>query len=178
MDLYLEELSVSDLVRDVAAIVAPLIEKNGNSLVVTCPDDVGTMHADQTSLPGRRYSTSPLQHRQVHRPRHNRRAPAARPTRARHGSLPSSPTPGSGMTEEQLGRLFEAFSQAEASARSRYGGAGLGLAVSRHFCPADGRRPHRHQHLQPGLDVHRAAGGRGVEPWSCQPLRRRRGEPL
>jgi len=41
---------------------------------------------------------------------------------------------GIGMTDEQLGRLFEAFSQAEAGTRARYGGTGLGLAISRHFC--------------------------------------------
>jgi signal transduction histidine kinase len=130
MDLYLEEFDVGQLVKDVQAIVQPLMEKNGNTLVVSCPSDIGSMHADlikvrQTLL--------------------NLLSNAAKFTdlgtinlAVRRESddwliLFVSDT-GIGMTEEQLGRLFEAFSQAEASTRSRYGGTGLGLAVSRHFC--------------------------------------------
>ncbi|HZO30102.1 MAG TPA: GAF domain-containing protein, partial [Chloroflexota bacterium] len=130
MDLFLETFEVGRLVQDVESIVQPLMEKNGNSLIVTCPGDLGTMHADQTKLRQALF---------------NLLSNAAKFTERGSISLTvereaddwltfSVSDTGIGMTEEQLGQLFEAFSQAEASTRSKYGGTGLGLAISRHFC--------------------------------------------
>src|SRR5688572_10751922 len=50
MDLDVETFEIGQLVRDVEAIVRPLVEKNGNTLIVSCADDLGEMHADQTKL--------------------------------------------------------------------------------------------------------------------------------
>jgi len=130
MDLFVEPFEVDRLVQDVQAIVQPLMEKNSNTLVVNCPDGLSSMHADQTK---------------VRQALFNLLSNAAKFTDHGTISLTVEREPGDwltfavsdtgiGMTEEQVGRLFEAFSQAEASTRSRYGGTGLGLAISRHFC--------------------------------------------
>ena len=41
---------------------------------------------------------------------------------------------GIGMTPEQVAKLFQAFEQADSSTSKKYGGTGLGLALSRKFC--------------------------------------------
>src|SRR5262249_1040623 len=50
MELYLESFSVDALVRDVAAIVKPPVEKNRTRLVAGPPPRLGEMRADLTKL--------------------------------------------------------------------------------------------------------------------------------
>jgi GAF domain-containing protein len=50
MDLYLEDFAVADLIGDVTAVVQPLVEQHGNTLVVETDGDLGMMHADLTKV--------------------------------------------------------------------------------------------------------------------------------
>jgi PAS domain S-box-containing protein len=50
MTLFLEDFDVAKLVNEVAATVQPLVSKKSNKLEVSCPADIGVMHADQTKV--------------------------------------------------------------------------------------------------------------------------------
>ena len=145
MDLFVEQFEVDQLVRDVQAIVRPLVEKNGNTLIVTCPNEIGSMRADLTKVRQTLFNLLSNAAKFTDHGVIELRVTSSE-LRAEDGDEPPLATrnsqlitfsvsdTGIGMTEEQLGRLFEAFSQAEASTRGRYGGTGLGLAISRAFC--------------------------------------------
>ena len=69
MELYLEDFEVPTLVRDIAAVIHPLAEKNRNRLEVRCAPDAGE-HARRPHQGAPGALQSPQQCVQVHRGRH------------------------------------------------------------------------------------------------------------
>jgi PAS domain S-box-containing protein len=133
MELYLETFALATLVRDVIATVRPLLESNGNRLEVRCPPDAGAMRGDQTKV--RQCLLNLLSNAS----KFTQGGTIGLSVVREYGSevdwirFTVSDT-GIGMTPEQLGRLFQAFTQADASTTRKYGGSGLGLAITRRFC--------------------------------------------
>jgi PAS domain S-box-containing protein len=50
MSLYLETFDISSLVEDIVTTMQPLVEQNGNTLVVHCADNLGVMRSDLTKV--------------------------------------------------------------------------------------------------------------------------------
>jgi signal transduction histidine kinase/DNA-binding response OmpR family regulator len=129
MDLYLEDVDLASLVEEVRSIVEPLAAGNANRLEIVCPATLGTLYTDRTKLKQSLLNLLSNAGKFTHE---GRITLELRPTAGEISFIVSDT--GIGMTEEQLGRLFQAFSQADASTTRRYGGTGLGLAITKHFC--------------------------------------------
>jgi Amt family ammonium transporter len=146
MDLYEEQFAVAQLVQEVITTAAPLMEKNTNRFVVDVGADLGVMYADLTKL--RQVLLNLLSNAAkftdsgtitLNARREERLLPLPADS---EGDVTVVPTPvivfdvqdtGIGMDAEQMQRLFQDFTQADASTTRKYGGTGLGLAISQRF---------------------------------------------
>ena len=133
MELHVETFALAPLIEDVAKTIEPMAAKNGNRLVADCPPDLGTVHADQTRF---RQALLNLASNASKFTEQGTVTISAQPQRfeGRDWIRIAVTDSGIGMTEEQMGRLFQEFSQADSATTRRYGGTGLGLAISRRFC--------------------------------------------
>lgn len=131
--LDLTTFAIADLMDELATLARPLVEHQGNRLVVECPPAIGTMHADI------------IRTRQILL---NLLSNAAKFTRQGQVTLRASRSvgvdgvsivfevidTGIGMDTEQIGQLFQEFMQIDLSSEYHQGGTGLGLALSRQLC--------------------------------------------
>ena len=132
MDLFLETFDVGTLVREATTTVAPLIEKKQNRLVIDCPAPVGVMHADTTKL--RQILLNLLSNASKFTTNGQISLAVSRGVMGPGECIVIKVSDnGIGMTPDQMSRLFQTFSQADASTTAKFGGTGLGLAISRQF---------------------------------------------
>ena len=133
LQLIAEPVPVSSLINDVVSTATPLIKKRDNQLVVDMPEDLGTLQLDALKLRqsilnllsnSAKFTTKGTIMLSVHKI-----------------DGPSNETMriavtdnGIGMTKEGVSRLFSDFSQAENDIVDKFGGTGLGLALTRRFC--------------------------------------------
>ncbi|MEM9265836.1 MAG: response regulator [Cyanobacteria bacterium P01_F01_bin.13] len=137
MELFLEDFSIRELIEDISGTIVPVAHKNNNHLSIFCPNDIGDLHADQTKL---RQSLF------------NLLSNACKFTESGDITLTVEQIPavdssiyagdwfrfivsdtGIGMQEDQVEKIFDAFTQADASTTRKYGGTGLGLAITKQF---------------------------------------------
>jgi signal transduction histidine kinase/CheY-like chemotaxis protein len=133
IELYLESFDLPALVSELESTIKPLAAKNENRLVVHADPELGTMHADLTKV---RQSLL------------NLLSNACKFTKAGDVTLEvvrskddgrewinfSVRDSGIGITKEQMNKLFQPFSQADASTTREFGGTGLGLVITKKFC--------------------------------------------
>jgi two-component system sensor histidine kinase BarA len=85
---------------------------------------------------------------------------------------------GEGMSEAEMGTVFEAFNQADSSITRRYGGTGLGLPISKRLVEVMGGRIHLQSEKAKGtsfyLEIPFACKATRVEPEDCADLNGKR----
>ena len=130
--LNAEPVEVSRLVSDVIATAGPLARKRDNRLVLNMPEEIGVLKLD--ALKVRQSLLNLLSNAAKFTTKGMIMLTVLREQSPRGDFLSLEVTDnGIGMSREGRERIFVSFSQAERDTASRFGGSGLGLALTKRF---------------------------------------------
>ena len=137
MDVLIEELNIPELLEEVVATAAALVEKQGNRLEVERDLSAETMRGDVTKI------RQALLNLLSNAAKFTKEGTIQLTCRVLDEVIPPSiefavTDSGIGIAAEKLDHIFEEFSQAEETTTRDFGGTGLGLAISRRFCRMQG----------------------------------------
>jgi signal transduction histidine kinase/CheY-like chemotaxis protein len=133
VDLYFEEVEIGQLVQDVATTMEPLLQKNRNRFEILLGENSGRMRTDVTKLKQSLINLLSNSAKFTKDGTVTLRVSAETRMKTTWVRFEVSDT-GIGMTSEQIQRLFQPFTQADASTTRKYGGTGLGLTITKRFC--------------------------------------------
>jgi signal transduction histidine kinase len=129
LELNPQAVQLVQLIDDVLGTARPLAEQNKNRLIVEIAGDLGTLTVDPMRL--RQILLNLLSNACKFTKEGEVKLQARRMADGRDVIELSVSDTGIGMTPEQQAKLFEEFTQADASTAQRFGGTGLGLAIAR-----------------------------------------------
>jgi signal transduction histidine kinase/DNA-binding response OmpR family regulator len=133
MDLRLEVFDIAALIAEVASTIERQVAKNGNTLEVVCAADIGSMRGDLAKVRQGLFNLVSNAAKFTH----EGQIQVAAERQLMDGIdwiIFRVTDTGIGLSAEQIVRLFQPFTQADASTTRRFGGTGLGLALTRRFC--------------------------------------------
>jgi CheY-like chemotaxis protein len=111
-----------------------MVKKNENTLVIECPVDIGSIRTDVTKLKQSLINLLSNSAKFTKQGRVTLRLSRESNESGREVIRFDVSDSGVGMTPEQMSRLFQAFTQADSSTTRNFGGTGLGLTITKHFC--------------------------------------------
>jgi signal transduction histidine kinase len=133
IEVVVQETNLKELLEDVASTCRSLVTKNRNRLIVSLADDLGIVWCDNTKLrqvlinllgnAGKFTSNGTVTLRAWRQP-----------SVGAEEVVFSVQDTGIGIDPTAIEGLFAEYNQANASISKRFGGTGLGLALSRRFC--------------------------------------------
>jgi signal transduction histidine kinase len=133
IELKIEEFDLNEMVQEVIANVQPMVSEKSNELVVKCRNNLGTVSTDQTKL---RQAALNLMSNAAKFTQEGTITLSVQRRKGQAGDwieIQVQDT-GIGIDQSDIGRLFQNFGQANRATSSKYGGTGLGLALSQKLC--------------------------------------------
>ncbi len=132
MEIYNETFDISHMIQEVATTIQPLIDRNHNCLEITCVEKLGSIYADLTKV---RQSLLNLLSNACKFTENGliKLKVTKHKTDETNWIVFKVSDNGIGMTPQQQQKIFQAFTQADASTTRKYGGTGLGLVITQRF---------------------------------------------
>jgi PAS domain S-box-containing protein len=164
MEIFNSQFSVQELIDDVLTTIQPLIAKNGNTLELNLPPDLGQICTDRTKLHQillnllsnatkfTEEGTIALEIQLV--------TDSDQGDQTYHFRISDT---GKGIPEEKLNQLFQPFVQVDSSLTRKHGGSGLGLAISYKFCQMMGGNLRLESKLGQGTTLYLSLPARAIE---------------
>lgn len=130
MDLFLEKFSVKPFIEELESMLVPLMEKNHNMFSYNISPEVDYMYSDMLRV---RQSLLNLLDNAAKFTKEGKVSLDVQLITQENNKMVQFVVQdtGIGMSEQEMQKLFQTFTQGDASTTRKYGGVGLGLYISR-----------------------------------------------